>query len=234
MLRDFEDWACFVIPPAVLGLLLLGSFTSNLNPSNVMKTLFPYLIPFAIPLLTRGLLAIKYRDIRKDGLTKDQRAGELHRGLILGMAAFSFAGVLGITLLQSPQNDLRLPAFYLMVSFLFYFAALNWQNYKFNVGREILSDFLIDTANLSLISSVMFMVLSGEYDLSYKVALFAIALVAWLPDQILGIKYLSKEYTWMREQKGKPTGGYRSRYGWRPRKQAVKKGETQNEREIIP
>jgi hypothetical protein len=111
------------------------------------------------------------------------------------MAAFSFAGVLGINLLESHQNDLRLPAFYLMVSFLSYFSALNLQNYKFNVWREILSDFLIDTANLSLISSVMVMVLSGKYDQSYKVALFAIALLAWLPDQILSLKYMSKEYT---------------------------------------
>ncbi len=160
-----------------------------------------YIVPF-LPLFSRGALAAEYFDIKNELISKEQRAGDSYRAIILGMAAFSFAGVVGIVALDAArQSELQIPVFYVLVSFLCYLSALNMQEYKFFVSRDILSDALVDVANLSLLCCVMALVFSANYGVLYKGVVVGLGVLAWLPDHLVRLKYTWKDYGTIRTKK---------------------------------
>ena len=111
-------------------------------------------IPF-IPFITRGILSLRFRPKMSETLAEDENDRESHRTLILALAAFSFAALLAIAVLDTTTQRFRLPTYYLLISFLSYYFALNLQGYKFARWHDQLGDALVEAASLSLILAVM-------------------------------------------------------------------------------
>ena len=118
------------------------------------------------------------------------------------MMGYSFAGIVVITVLKENEllTKLQLPMFYLFFAFLCYFAALSLQGYKFNVSRDLLSDILTDSGNLSLVCFVVSFILISNYSRAYKIATFTIAIIAWAADYIVQIRYTSQSYENLRQK----------------------------------
>jgi hypothetical protein len=123
------------------------------------------------------------------------------RTVIVALAGFSFAGLIGITVLDSTnRKNFRYTVFYLLISFLCYLLAINLQDYKFLLSREQMSNLLIDTATLSLICSVVSVVFLAGYDLPFKITVLTIALTGWMIDHIIRTIYTWGDFKKIRQE----------------------------------
>lgn len=157
---------------------------------NLLKppTVF-YLIPL-VPVATRLVLFFAFWETRKEVLRPDQIARESTKSFALPMAGLSFTGVVAIAVLDSVrQSNFRIPVFYMLISFLCYLIAVNMQDYKFFVSREVLSNTLIDVATLGLICTAVLFVFSADYGQAFKIFVLVLAAIGWLTDHILRLRY---------------------------------------------
>ncbi|MBW2620863.1 MAG: hypothetical protein JRC56_05985 [Deltaproteobacteria bacterium] len=83
--------------------------------------------------------------------SEEEQDRESHRSHILTLAGFSFTGLLAIAVLDATLvQDFRFAVYYLLVSFLCYLSALNFQGYKSKRWHDQLATALMDVASLSL------------------------------------------------------------------------------------
>jgi hypothetical protein len=157
----------------------IGALFSSLNSMAV------YALPI-FPLVTRGLLFLIFRDQLSGSLQEAEADVGTYKSLIPVLMGFSFTGSLALFVVDAKvqfQANLQIPAFYLLTSFLFYFIALNLQDYKFSQAREyFLGQGLIDSASLSLMSSIVSIVLMSEAEKTYKYMIIIFVGMAWLCD----------------------------------------------------
>ena len=149
-------------------------------------------IPF-IPFITRGILSLRFRPKMSETLAEDENDRESHRTLILALAGFSFAALLAIAVLDTTTQRFRLPTYYLLISFLSYYFALNLQGYKFSRWHDQLGDALVEAASLSLILAVMAIVWVSYPNELFTWAVSVLALGVWLADHIIRLS-LSARY----------------------------------------
>ena len=153
-----------------------------------------YFIPFT-PLITRLLLLFLFWDIRKELLRPDQIARESTKSFVLALAGLSFTGVIAIAVVDSVnQSNFRITVFYLLISFLCYLIALNMQDYKFFVSRDVWSNTLIDIATLSLICTAVTVVFLAGYGVVFQSVVLIVAITGWLADHILRIRYTFNDF----------------------------------------
>jgi hypothetical protein len=190
-------------------LVVLGAMTGSVFP------LFSYFIPF-FTLITRGAVFLKNCDakMRNEPLTKAEMAREPTRAFVLALAGFSFTGLMGISVLDNiSRHNFTVQVFYLLVSFLCYLNALQLQDYKFLLLREIISDTLIDIATLCLICSAVSLVIAADYGKGFKAVILCIALLGWAIDHSIRIRYIWQDYNAIRKgiedgtRRKKPSGG---------------------------
>jgi hypothetical protein len=113
----------------------------------------------------------------------DHRANRL---LILSLAGFSYSGLLALALLSTITGiNLDLSAYYLLVSFLSYYLALNLQSYRYRRWHDHLGNALLDSGGLSLILSALSVILSSHFSRSYKIWTSVSAFMVWYLDHIL-------------------------------------------------
>lgn len=118
-----------------------------------------------VPILTYGVLAYSYKQKLRWGIPPGRGDRELTRGVVLPMAGFSFTGLIGllavIVTIANPTdrtrilNNVQPSVVYLLASFLLYLGALNIQSYKEWRWLSLFSNFLIDTASLLLLLSII-------------------------------------------------------------------------------
>jgi hypothetical protein len=150
-----------------------------------------YFLPLA-PALSAAFLGWRYRPILKRPLTRERIAREANRTTILALAGFSFAGLIGIAALDATrQSALHESVYFLLVSFLSYFFALNLQSYKIYISRELLSSTLIDMASLCLLLAVCALIVKSSNGTLYKIVVCALAGVVWTIDHAIRIYYMS-------------------------------------------
>jgi hypothetical protein len=114
-----------------------------------------YSIPF-LPLSTQLVFIATGGSWMREHLPSEEQDREQHRSLILGMAGFSFTGLVALVVLDSTvQQNLELPIYCLFLSFLGYLSAMNLQSYKFFRWIDHVSDGLRDTAGFSLVLAVV-------------------------------------------------------------------------------
>lgn len=148
------------------------------------------ILPLLVPLLTRFALYLRFRQYMNKDLPPKARDIEAHRTLILGLAGFSFAGLLGLAVADAAlQDDLRLSVFFLLVSFLSYLWALNLQGYKFARWQDLFSDTLLDLASLALILSIVGIVFTTNTDTFFKTSITLFAVIVWGVDHALRVYY---------------------------------------------
>jgi FtsH-binding integral membrane protein len=148
-----------------------------------------YIVPF-FPMVTRGILLLRFQKEMKNGLTKDERDTESHRTYIMGLAGFSFSGLLALVVLDTAlRKDYQLPIYYLFLSFLGYLFALNMQRYKFTRWRDHLANALMDMASLCLILSILGILMTQDFRPAFACSLSIAAIIVWLLDHCLQLKY---------------------------------------------
>lgn len=144
-----------------------------------------------LPFLTRGLvLGLLHRGWMGQIVPEGVNDRDTHRTMVLALAGFSFSGLLAISVADATlRQDLRLSVYYLLVSFLSYFFALNLQGWKYLRWHDaILSDGLIEAASLSLLASVVAVVWQGNPNTNYAFAIAAAAAIVWLIDHVVRLR----------------------------------------------
>ena len=149
-------------------------------------------IPF-IPFITRGILSLRFRPKMSETLAEDENDRENHRTLIMALAGFSFAALLAIAVLDTTTQRFRLPTYYLLISFLSYYFALNLQGYKFARWHDQLGDALVEAASLSLILAVITVVWATYANEPFAWFVIILALAVWLVDHVIRL-WLSARY----------------------------------------
>ncbi len=138
-----------------------------------------YAVPL-FPLATRGLVALVFRDAMQQHVHDPVGIRQTNRSLILALAGFSFAGLLGIAVADAAlEKDLRFSLYYLLVSFLFYFFALDIQRFLLWQWIHQSSEALIEAASLSLLLSVVSAVLATKGVTTYAIGITVVALAGF-------------------------------------------------------
>lgn len=108
-----------------------------------------------MPFLVTGLLILQFRKIMLDVMPSAQLQRTDHRSFISVLIGFSFSALLAIIVFQSTSSlDLHIIIYYLYISFIFYYLALNIQSYKAVRWHDKISDTFVGAATLSLFLSV--------------------------------------------------------------------------------
>ncbi len=152
-----------------------------------------YLAPL-IPLLTRGLLCLTFRSEMSDVLDEEELDRESHRAHIMALAGFSFAALLALVVIDAAllHQNFQLPVYYLMVSFIFYMAALNLQGYKSRRWEDQVGTALMDAASLSLILSILSILFLNGFTPQFAWCISLLALSGWLIDHVIRLRLQSR------------------------------------------
>lgn len=147
-----------------------------------------WLVPF-LPVLTRSILMFRHRRLRNDRLSEDELDRQAHRGVILSLSGFSFTAVIALVLLDSTtQLSLELPVYYVLLSFVASFAALNIQSYKSTRWDDQLSTGLYEITTLSLMLTLAWIVFRGAFTMCLRSILIAIVFLPWLSDHVIRLR----------------------------------------------
>ena len=147
-----------------------------------------WLLPL-LPVLTRSILMFRHRRLRSERLGEDELDRQAHRGVILSLSGFSFTAVIALVLLDSTtQLNLELPVYYVLLSFVASFAALNIQSYKSTRWQDQLSTALYELTTLSLVLTLALIVFRGPFTTCLKSILVAIVLLPWLLDHVIRLR----------------------------------------------
>lgn len=141
-----------------------------------------YLLP-VLPLLIRSVLVIRFWRFMTEDLLDAEREPAEHRSQILALSGFSFTASLGVPAYgAAAEVDVAAPTFFVVLSFLSYFGALNLQAYKFYRWQDQLASGLADTGAFCLLLSIIGMVLLLEPSMLYLGTISVLALVFWGSD----------------------------------------------------
>lgn len=155
-----------------------------------MPTLLWYGAP-AIPFITWGIVCWVFRRCMKDRLTEAEIDRNNRRSIILALAGFSFTGLLAIAVVDATtRQNLQLSVYYLMVSFLSFFFALNLQSYKFHRWHDQFGNALFESATLSLLLSVAAVALSTYPGTLYSIGITTLALAVWALDHVIRLRLM--------------------------------------------
>lgn len=149
--------------------------------------LLQYALP-SLPLLSRVIVIIRFKAFMRDALSEEANDRSNHRTLIVALAGFSFTGLLGLVALPGALSERALPIWYILVSFLSYFSALNLQGYKAYRWHDQIGDALYDMASLCLIASVITYILKSELPLAFRIIATALAVIVWVIDFSIRIR----------------------------------------------
>lgn len=153
-----------------------------------------YLLPF-VPSVLRAALVIKYRTFMKEKLSNEEQQRSQHRSLILALAGFSFTTSLALPAYGvSAKVDVLIPTFYVVLSFLFYLAALNIQGYKFRRWHDQLASGFVDTATFCLLLTVMGMAILLPFPTPVILVLAAVATLVWSFDIVARFRIWSSYF----------------------------------------
>lgn len=136
-----------------------------------------------IPLFSRAVLCLRHHSQMAEILNEDEHDRETHRSHILALAGFSFTGLLALAILDATlRQDFHFAVFYLLVSFLCYFFALNLQGYKSKRWHDQFATALMDSASLSLILSIVSILHVQAFNFNFSLGLTLLAFFVWVAD----------------------------------------------------
>lgn len=156
-----------------------------------------YIIPL-FPLIIRFLFTGVMKGNLKDILPETENDRSEIRSYILALGGFSFTALVGLIVLEpSIKQSIQFSIYYVFVSFISYFFALNLQGYKSKRWHDIISDALIETASLCLILTVISLLFVSNLNEVFTYIISTLAILIWLLDFIIRlniqIDYLNKK-----------------------------------------
>lgn len=149
-----------------------------------------------LPLTSRLILIARYRSLMAEVLCENENDRDGHRSLILAFAGFSFAGVVGLVVLEPVNVDVKYPVYYFIGSFLAYFWAFNLEGYKAKRWEDNLSAGLRDVGSLCLILGLSTLLFSRQYDFWFIALASWLAIMGWIVDCVVRF---SIDWRYMRE-----------------------------------
>ena len=155
----------------------------------------------ALPAITRATQAWRYRALLGLPLGEGLEARDSSRAVIIALAGFSFTGVAGLAVLESTTEGqkLQMSVAFFLISFLFCIFALQLENYKFFLGRELLSSYLTESAILMLLIAIVAIVVSGSYGTCFKAFVALLSFAGWLADHFLEWRYMNNHLRLVQE-----------------------------------
>ncbi|MGA2587329.1 MAG: hypothetical protein ABSF88_09945 [Candidatus Aminicenantales bacterium] len=149
--------------------------------SNVIFILLPM-----IPFITRSILFIKYFSKMGGQITNEEKDRESHRSYILPLAGFSFAGLIGLIVVDASKLiHYSYPIYYIFLSFIFFIFSANLQSYKSRLWEDQIATGCIDIANFCLILCIISLLFAAHIDKTMTYTLAVIAFILWLFDHIM-------------------------------------------------
>jgi len=165
----------------VIGNLVSGAATSDAQNGICLW----WAIVSALPLVTRGIPIITFVKAMHKPLKEETLARDAYRAFILALAGFSFTGMAALAVLDSSaQKKFSLAILFLVISFLSFVAALNWQIYKQRRWQHELAGALIEVAVLAMLLSVVAIVSTSAFPAELKWAVGAAAVLIWGSDHV--------------------------------------------------
>ena len=155
-----------------------------------------------VPLFSRAILCISHHSQMGEILSEEEHDRGAHRSHILALAGFSFTGLLALAVLDATlRQDFHFGVFYLLISFLCYFFALNLQGYKKRRWHDQFATALIDSASLSLILSIVSILHIQTFKSNFAIGLALFAFFVWVVDHIIRLR-IQWSYLNIKEGKG--------------------------------
>ena len=153
---------------------------------------------------------LRFQERAKEVLPIEERDRETHRTYIMGLAGFSFTGLLGLVLVDATlRKGLRLSIYYLLLSFLGYLFALNMQSYKVKRWQDQLATASTDLASLCLVLSIVGILTTQDFGSSFALSLSILAVFVWVGDHVIRIRIVWKFF----REKEKTDGGGKGQEG---------------------
>jgi hypothetical protein len=149
------------------------------------RQLAAHLLPLT-PLFTRGAVSLVFNKFMSTILTDEVKQRQDIRTIVLAFMGFSSASLLALTVVEARAALMSFyPVYYMLISFIGFYLALNIQSYKNHEWQGQLGAVLLDVGTLSfLLSVVSIFRLSGQNNF-YKNLFTGLALGAWLIDHLI-------------------------------------------------
>jgi hypothetical protein len=133
---------------------------------------------------------IKFPIEMKAYLPPKAQDAEANRSHALGLAGFSFTGVMALTVIDISTNiSLRASAYYMLVSFLAFLWGLNIQSYKHFKWIDVFSDALMDVGSLGLVLALIAALWSQPLDLGLRWIGTSLASAVFLVDHCVRVRF---------------------------------------------
>ncbi|MDP8217680.1 MAG: hypothetical protein P9M03_03025 [Candidatus Theseobacter exili] len=118
--------------------------------------------------------------------TEKENQRSEHRNFASLFAGFSFSALLAIVVFQdTAKQSFPTTTYYLFISFIFYYCALNVQSYKGPRWQDQLGNVFMDTGSLSLILSIVScMYRLQPFYMVYYILIF-LGIAVWVVDHII-------------------------------------------------
>jgi hypothetical protein len=147
-----------------------------------MEHLLSYWLPL-IPLGVRALVITVYFGTMRVPLKESQQARESHRALLLPLATLSFTGLFALVVVSKERaGDYSLPIYFLLVSFLAYLFAVNFQGYKNLRWHDQVGDALAEMGLLCLLASVASIAVRADIETFVRTTVVASVFAGWALD----------------------------------------------------
>ena len=146
-----------------------------------------YALP-ALPVAGRLLVALRFRRYMREELREEALDRTDHRTIVVALAGFSFAGLLGLVAIPGELEERKFAIWYVFVSFLCLLVVLNLQSYKARRWHDILGDALLEAASLALIASVTVFIAQSKLPCPLRIACIILATVVWACDFLIRVR----------------------------------------------
>ncbi|MEX3930049.1 hypothetical protein AB4Y36_39685 [Paraburkholderia sp. BR10936] len=111
---------------------------------------------------------------------------DVHRTFIFSLAGFSFTAVAGLAVLDANTRvSLKVPTWYVFVSFVAFMSSLNVQSYKVTRRHNQIATGLQEVGVLSLMLALIALLFTANFGTLYQWAGAVLAWGAWFTDHII-------------------------------------------------
>lgn len=165
----------------------------------MQSPLILYFAP-ATPVITRFFMCAYWHKFMSDSLPEAAQERDFQRSFIFSLAGFSFTAIAGLAVLDSTiRVGLQLPTWYVLLSFIAFFIALNIQSYKSTRWHNQLANSFIETGTLSLMLALSALLFTTTFSCVFQWIGTSLSIGAWLIDHLVRLR-MDCRYFWGRRR----------------------------------
>lgn len=140
-------------------------------------------------------MILRFRQQMNEILSEEEQDRETNRSLIIAFAGFSFTGVIALIVLEaSVKQTVKWAVYFLLVSFLSYLWALNFQGYKDVRWQDEVASALSDTGSICLVFALVSLLVNSAFPTAFVYPSSLLAVVVWTVDHVIRLCIDSRYY----------------------------------------